>query len=273
MSTTVADHILRRLRAWGIEQVFDYPGDGINGLLAAWGRAEDQPRFVQSRHAEMSAFQAVGYAKFSGRLGVCAATSGPGTIHLLNGLYDAELDHVPVVGSSARRTAAIGVSPGRAQPRAGEGRLVPAGGRPAHPVQGRGLGLRRDGDRARAAAERPRPGDPHGVCPPRADGRHHPRGRAGAGVHTADPRVQDGPLQPGPRLVDGGALPGVGRAGRRDPERRGQGRDPHRAGHRRGPRRGRADRRTARRGRRQGPPRSRTRTGRRSPWSETARCR
>lgn len=97
MSTTVADHILRRLRAWGIEQVFDYPGDGINGLLAAWGRAEDQPRFVQSRHAEMSAFQAVGYAKFSGRLGVCAATSGPGTIHLLNGLYDAEPDHVPVV--------------------------------------------------------------------------------------------------------------------------------------------------------------------------------
>ncbi|MDX3517140.1 thiamine pyrophosphate-requiring protein [Streptomyces scabiei] len=97
MSTTVADHILRRLRAWGVEQVFGYPGDGINGLLAAWGRAEDRPRFIQSRHEEMSAFQAVGYAKFSGRLGVCAATSGPGAIHLLNGLYDAKLDHVPVV--------------------------------------------------------------------------------------------------------------------------------------------------------------------------------
>ncbi|MER6162203.1 thiamine pyrophosphate-requiring protein [Streptomyces sp. NPDC001868] len=97
MSTTVADHILRRLRAWEVEQVFGYPGDGINGLLAAWGRAEDQPRFIQSRHEEMSAFQAVGYAKFSGRLGVCAATSGPGAIHLLNGLYDAKLDHVPVL--------------------------------------------------------------------------------------------------------------------------------------------------------------------------------
>ncbi|WP_328836247.1 thiamine pyrophosphate-requiring protein [Streptomyces europaeiscabiei] len=97
MSTTVAEHILRRLREWDVEQVFGYPGDGINGLLAAWGRAEDRPRFIQSRHEEMSAFHAVGYAKFSGRLGVCAATSGPGAIHLLNGLYDAKLDHVPVL--------------------------------------------------------------------------------------------------------------------------------------------------------------------------------
>jgi pyruvate dehydrogenase (quinone) len=97
MSTKVADHVLQRLREWGVEHVFGYPGDGINGLLAAWGRAEDQPRFIQSRHEEMSAFEAVGYAKFSGRLGVCAATSGPGAIHLLNGLYDAKLDHVPVL--------------------------------------------------------------------------------------------------------------------------------------------------------------------------------
>ncbi|MBW8485944.1 thiamine pyrophosphate-requiring protein [Actinomadura parmotrematis] len=97
MATTVADFVLERLRAWGVEQVFGYPGDGINGLLAAWGRADDRPRFVQSRHEEMSAFEAVGYAKFSGDVGVCAATSGPGAIHLLNGLYDAKLDHVPVV--------------------------------------------------------------------------------------------------------------------------------------------------------------------------------
>ncbi|MFJ9833732.1 thiamine pyrophosphate-requiring protein [Streptomyces sp. NPDC101169] len=97
MSSKVSDHILERLRAWGVEQVFGYPGDGINGLLAAWGRAEDRPRFIQSRHEEMSAFEAVGYAKFSGRIGVCAATSGPGAIHLLNGLYDAKLDHVPVL--------------------------------------------------------------------------------------------------------------------------------------------------------------------------------
>ncbi|MFF4715648.1 thiamine pyrophosphate-requiring protein [Streptomyces eurythermus] len=107
MSTKVSDHILERLRAWGVEEVFGYPGDGINGLLAAWGRAENQPRFVQSRHEEMSAFEAVGYAKFSGRIGVCAATSGPGAIHLLNGLYDAKLDHVPVLAivGQTNRTA------------------------------------------------------------------------------------------------------------------------------------------------------------------------
>ncbi|GAA2962738.1 thiamine pyrophosphate-requiring protein [Streptomyces enissocaesilis] len=105
MSTDVADRILSRLREWGVECVFGYPGDGINGLLAAWGRAGDQPRFIQSRHEEMSAFEAVGYAKFGNRLGVCVATSGPGAIHLLNGLYDAKLDHVPVVaivGQTAR---------------------------------------------------------------------------------------------------------------------------------------------------------------------------
>ncbi|WP_093798086.1 thiamine pyrophosphate-requiring protein [Streptomyces sp. Wb2n-11] len=105
MSTDVADRILSRLREWGVECVFGYPGDGINGLLAAWGRAEDQPRFIQSRHEEMAAFEAVGYAKFGNRLGVCVATSGPGAIHLLNGLYDAKLDHVPVVaviGQTAR---------------------------------------------------------------------------------------------------------------------------------------------------------------------------
>src|SRR5919202_4756242 len=105
MAQTVADYLLERLRAWGVEKVFGYPGDGINGLLAAWGRADDQPMFVQSRHEEMSAFEAVGYAKFTGKVGVCVATSGPGAIHLLNGLYDAKLDHVPVVaivGQTAR---------------------------------------------------------------------------------------------------------------------------------------------------------------------------
>ena len=102
---TVADYLLTRLREWGTEHVFGYPGDGINGLLAAWGRADNQPRFIQARHEEMAAFQAVGYAKFSGKPGICVATSGPGAIHLLNGLYDAKLDHVPVVaivGQTAR---------------------------------------------------------------------------------------------------------------------------------------------------------------------------
>ena len=97
MAETVADVLLARLREWGVTQVFGYPGDGINGLLAAWGRADNDPQFVQARHEEMAAFEAVGYAKFSGEVGVCAATSGPGAIHLLNGLYDAKLDHVPVV--------------------------------------------------------------------------------------------------------------------------------------------------------------------------------
>ncbi|WP_007024016.1 thiamine pyrophosphate-requiring protein [Saccharomonospora iraqiensis] len=105
MAETVADHILRRLREWDVQQVFGYPGDGINGLVAAFGEADNSPRFVQARHEEMAAFEAVGYAKFSGTLGVCAATSGPGAVHLLNGLYDAKLDHVPVValvGQTAR---------------------------------------------------------------------------------------------------------------------------------------------------------------------------
>ena len=105
MSTTVADYLLQRLREWGVEHVFGYAGDGINGLLTAWQKADNQPRFVQARHEEMAAFEACGYAKFSGRVGVCTATSGPGAIHLLNGLYDAKLDHVGVVaivGQTAR---------------------------------------------------------------------------------------------------------------------------------------------------------------------------
>jgi len=97
MAETVGDQVLARLREWGVEQVFAYPGDGINGIVTAFGRADDRPAFIQSRHEEMSALQAVGYAKFSGNVGVCMATSGPGAIHLLNGLYDAKLDHVPLV--------------------------------------------------------------------------------------------------------------------------------------------------------------------------------
>src|SRR3954463_2867927 len=107
MSTTVADRLLERLREWGVEQVFGYPGDGINGIVGAFSRAGDQPRFIQARHEEMSAFEAVGFAKFGARPGVCMATSGPGAIHLLNGLYDAKLDHVAVVAivGQTNRTA------------------------------------------------------------------------------------------------------------------------------------------------------------------------
>ncbi|GAB2532033.1 thiamine pyrophosphate-requiring protein [Nocardia heshunensis] len=105
MTRQVGDHVVERLRDWGVDQVFGYPGDGINGLIAAFGRAANHPAFIQVRHEEMAAFAATGYAKFSGKVGVCLATSGPGAIHLLNGLYDAKLDHVPVVaivGQTAR---------------------------------------------------------------------------------------------------------------------------------------------------------------------------
>ncbi|MFI5086631.1 MAG: thiamine pyrophosphate-requiring protein, partial [Actinomycetales bacterium] len=94
---TVAGYLLNRLREWGVENVFAFPGDGINGIIAAFGEADNQPKFIQARHEEMAAFEAVGYAKFTGRTAITMATSGPGAIHLLNGLYDAKLDHVPVV--------------------------------------------------------------------------------------------------------------------------------------------------------------------------------
>jgi pyruvate dehydrogenase (quinone) len=93
----VADFVLARLTEWGVKRVYGYPGDGINGFLGAFDRADGKPEFIQARHEEMAAFMACGHAKFSGEVGVCIATSGPGAIHLLNGLYDAKLDHAPVV--------------------------------------------------------------------------------------------------------------------------------------------------------------------------------
>jgi pyruvate dehydrogenase (quinone) len=93
----VADYVFERLRDWGVDRVFGYPGDGINGFLGALDRADGHPELVQVRHEEASAFMACGHAKFTGEVGVCLATSGPGAIHLLNGLYDAKLDHQPVL--------------------------------------------------------------------------------------------------------------------------------------------------------------------------------
>ncbi|MEW2157405.1 thiamine pyrophosphate-requiring protein [Streptomyces sp. NPDC007189] len=95
--TLVADYVLQRLREWGIKRVYGYPGDGINGLLGAFDRAQGEPEFIQTRHEEMAAFMACAHAKFTGEVGCCTATSGPGAVHLLNGLYDAKLDHQPVV--------------------------------------------------------------------------------------------------------------------------------------------------------------------------------
>ena len=97
MADTVSDRLLERLRQWGVPRIYSYPGDGFNALLAALQRAGNDPMFVQARHEEMSAFMATAHAKWTGQPGVCAATSGPGAIHLLNGLYDAKLDHQPVV--------------------------------------------------------------------------------------------------------------------------------------------------------------------------------
>jgi pyruvate dehydrogenase (quinone) len=105
MSLTVGDHIVERLKAWGVRTIFGYPGDGINGVITALDRAKESIRFIQTRHEESAAFMACAHAKFTGEVGVCLATSGPGAIHLLNGLYDAQMDHQPVVaivGQSAR---------------------------------------------------------------------------------------------------------------------------------------------------------------------------
>ncbi len=109
MSETVSDFLVQRLHDWGVRRIYGYPGDGINGIMGALQRTEERMEFVQVRHEEMAAFMACGHAKWTGEVGVCLATSGPGAIHLLNGLYDAKLDHQPVVaivGQQAR--AALG---------------------------------------------------------------------------------------------------------------------------------------------------------------------
>ncbi|HEX3689347.1 MAG TPA: thiamine pyrophosphate-requiring protein [Solirubrobacteraceae bacterium] len=105
MSQTVAAFMLDRLKQWGVTRIYGYPGDGINGLLGAFHEFEDDIDFIQTRHEEIAAFAACAHGKLTGEVGVCMATSGPGAIHLLNGLYDAKLDHSPVVaivGQQAR---------------------------------------------------------------------------------------------------------------------------------------------------------------------------
>ena len=105
MARTVGDFVIGRLADWGVRRIYGYPGDGINGLMGALERATDRVRFIQVRHEEMAAFMACGHAKYTREVGVCMATSGPGAIHLLNGLYDAKMDHAPVVaivGQQAR---------------------------------------------------------------------------------------------------------------------------------------------------------------------------
>jgi pyruvate dehydrogenase (quinone) len=109
MSETVSDFLIRRVNEWGLKRIYGYPGDGINGIIGALDRADGAVEYVQVRHEELAAFMACAHAKFTGEVGICLATSGPGAIHLLNGLYDAKMDHVGVVaivGQQAR--AALG---------------------------------------------------------------------------------------------------------------------------------------------------------------------
>ncbi len=109
MATTVSDFIVERLYQWGVRRMFGYPGDGINGMFGALRRSGEKIAFVQARHEEMAAFMASAHAKFTGELGVCIATSGPGAAHLLTGLYDARLDHMPVLAIAGQQArAALG---------------------------------------------------------------------------------------------------------------------------------------------------------------------
>ena len=109
MSQTVSDFLIQRLYDWGVRRIYGYPGDGINGIIGALGRAQSKIRFIQARHEELAAFMACAHAKFTGEVGVCLATSGPGAIHLLNGLYDAKKDHQPVVAIVGQQaTTALG---------------------------------------------------------------------------------------------------------------------------------------------------------------------
>src|SRR5437762_6039003 len=106
---TVSDFLIKRINEWGLKRIYGYPGDGINGIIGAIDRANGSVDYVQVRHEEMAAFMACAHAKFTGEVGICPATSGPGAIHLLNGLYDAKMGHatvVAIVGQQAR--AALG---------------------------------------------------------------------------------------------------------------------------------------------------------------------
>src|SRR6266536_680684 len=109
MGKIASELLVERLIDWGVDTVFGLPGDGINGIMEGFRRHQDRIRFVLVHHEESAAFMATGYAKSTGRLGVCLATSGPGGLHLINGLYDAKLDHVPVLAiTGVQATSQLG---------------------------------------------------------------------------------------------------------------------------------------------------------------------
>jgi pyruvate dehydrogenase (quinone) len=107
MGQIASEVLIERLAAWGVDTVFGLPGDGINGLMEGLRRHQDKVRFVLVHHEEAAAFMAAGYAKATGKIGVCLATSGPGGIHLLNGLYDAKLDHMPVLAITGMQETSV----------------------------------------------------------------------------------------------------------------------------------------------------------------------
>src|SRR5437762_11928084 len=107
MAQTAADVLIDTIHAWGVDVVFGLPGDGINGIMEALRKRQDTIRFIHVRHEESAAFMACAYAKFTGKLGVCLATSGPGGIHLANGLYDAKLDGQPVLALTGMQETSV----------------------------------------------------------------------------------------------------------------------------------------------------------------------
>src|SRR5215813_8583989 len=107
MAKIASESLIERLAEWGVDTVFGLPGDGINGIMEGLRRHREQVRFFLVHHEEAAAFMATAYAKATGRVGVCLATSGPGAIHLLNGLYDAKLDHVPVLAITGMQETSV----------------------------------------------------------------------------------------------------------------------------------------------------------------------
>ena len=169
MPKIAAEVLIERLIDWGVDTIFGLPGDGINGIMEGLRRHQDRIRFVLVHHEEAAAFMATGYAKSTGRLGVCLATSGPGAIHLLNGLYDAKLDHAPVLAITGMQESQMLGTGYQQEVRSGEA---------VH----RRRRVQRDDPRAGAVADArrprrpPRPGAPDGRPPDHAH-RHPDRRR------------------------------------------------------------------------------------------------
>jgi pyruvate dehydrogenase (quinone) len=138
----VGDFVVERLHAWGVRRIYGYPGDGINGVIGALQRAGNI-EFIQVRHEEMAAFMAVAHAKFTGELGVCLSTGGPGATHLITGLYDGKLDHAPVLAICGQAEA---------RPRC----QLPAGTQPGPHFRGR-RGIRAGGFLTGSGAAPPGP--------------------------------------------------------------------------------------------------------------------